>query len=302
MVVDGVSTHGDGAHIDDITGLVADAVVAQVLGIGAVGGHGAGIDGPLDDDLRLRRHRQVHGLALDHLQRFPQIAAHEVELDDALPLGRLQHRGVVADDQGDLHGPPQLRAAPGDVGAVVAGIDHAAEPVPAHDHVAVDARVGNARVRPLGDHEPGADVLSRVELGVVDDGQQAQVHVVAHQLLLLHRRVPLGHPHRILPLRQLPAQHVVDLHPGHAARVAAQSPGQQFEGTEHVGDQRQRAALDLGAVDHRVPSLGRQLVLDDADLQVGIQRLGDLDIVVGSRLPHGAKKISQIRVHRSVSP
>ena len=291
-MVDGIPAHGHGAHVDDVAGLVADAVVAQVLGVGAVGGHGGGIDGPFDDDLRLRRHRQVHGLALDDLQRFPQIAAHEVELDDALSLGRLQHRGVMADDQGDLHGPPQLRAAPGDVGAVIAGIDHAAEPVAAHHHVAVDARVGDARIRPLGDHETGADVFSRVELGVVDDGQQAQVHGVADELLLLDRRVLLGHPHRILPLRQLPAQHVVDLHPGHAARIAAQSPGQQFEGTEHVGDQRQRAALDLGAVDHRVASLGRQLVLDDADLQVGIQRLRHLDVVVRSRLPHRAEEIS----------
>ena len=158
-----LALHGDGGHLHEGRH-GARMHVAVGFAEGALGLYEIGVDEPLDDDLRVGRHLDVHGLAAYQLDRLPGQAAGDAHLvhprRDLLHGAVGNHRRRPYHQRGLQRHAPLPALVPVREDVLVHARVHA-HPLLALDLPAVVALVADARIRVLG--EPvGAGRIGRV--------------------------------------------------------------------------------------------------------------------------------------------
>ncbi len=244
-------------------------------------------DGPLEDDLRVRRHLEVHGLAADELDRLAAEEPREHQLVDVMREGR--RCGVRRDrvePQGNGNGDPAVLRREQVCAAVLVHLPVHERRAPVDDLHAVHADVADVRLRVLRDDRREGDERGGVARPAALDRQPPEVDVGPLEEDLLARRLRhrLGHrvrhglqlqePLDLLPeaLRRLHVEDVAELRGDVVELLDAEREAHAALGAELVDEERVLRAP--GALEQqRRPTRLHDAVRDLRDLEVWV----DLD-------------------------
>ncbi len=185
--VDGVLALRDAGDVEDGV-LVFERVVAGVIAEGAFRALFAQFHIAFEYDLRVGRHLQVAGFALDHLDRLAAQEPgdhHLVQIRRQRQDGRIHGGRIGADGHGHIHALHSARLkAPVVLGPLLVGLPvHAGGAVVIHLH-AVHAAIALAGVGIAGEHERKSDEAATVLRPTLQDRVFGQGEAAAPDHLL----------------------------------------------------------------------------------------------------------------------
>ena len=247
------------------------------------------VDPPLEDDLRVRRHLELDGLARDELHRRPLEEACDHQLADVLRerrARRVRGHGVEPKRDRDRDAPVGRREQVG--AAVLVDLPVHERRAPVDLLHAVHADVPHAGLAVARDHGRQRDERRGVERPAAHDREEVEVDVVAGQDDLL--ACPLGDalgrrvgdrleraelPHLVdEPLRRGQLEHLLELRGDVVEPVDAEREAHPPLGAELVDEERQPRALDV-LEEERRPARLDDPIRDLRDLELGVDLRND---------------------------